>query len=1410
MNNLSKSILNYFATFTETKFSFRTLVNYRWTDTELTLPLSIYPEFEEDLLNDISKGKLVNKTIKLGDYRVFMPKKEIILSYKEILAEKCNQKLIDSSLKKAETDISKTSNSEDEKARQNLIMKNGLRLYNLKLREEVEKTVINLQEKRINELMEDYKISQRPKTTSSIPTLTQKYFDDFQKIASKCSSSDKYLSDIEKYLSESVEDLTLFDLFFSIQNYLPFQRSGTMYLFFHSLVKADNKTESFPLYFIEVNIQSIDNQIELSFPRNLVLINVPAINYHQFESILTVPRATNSSDAVSYLRQVEGFFQHNYGIESPFIFERNFSTIIAEDEKLPQIFYKVGLQVVQNENKRILDYSELLTVGDGPSGKFGKFLDDYINGNVENTRDIIDKQFKDRFPAKSPSRYMAESPIPLNKSQKNILLALEHPKNKIVVVDGPPGTGKSYTISAITYWANKNNKSVVVSSHKKEAIDVIEGLLTTSFKKLHPNAKPSIVRIGDDDAANNKPEISFSAAVVSAAADRNSDFNIEAAEQDLKNIKVRLENALSNRINQSSDYKELIEKMVAYEKKCESLVNKDFINSLPAILDQDKKIDIDQLELFVSEHDLTLFKNISLEQLQYLVDRQGKIKATLDACEKIENLPIELLHFQPTAKNLSKIFIEDATIIVNSFEKNLLLNKLTMKDAKTSMFRQVIGRAKSKEDIEISLKECMGLKASDSIGDIAKLYNKSREDLTVDDLRFGIEKITNFYKYKVEISRVAEFMSESRLNNIAIPDFYKLLKYVLELAGDHNKEFETVISIFTLFKNELRQLSVFSEDVSTLERLKQLGGVEKNYWEVIKLHVQVAIPRTSAKMRDLFEQYYSLEQKIIENKNDERLKQTNQEQGDISRMKIMIDQGKRLDAEQLRIMLKNIACVLASPETISRYFPMQEDVIDLLILDEASQVSIAESISLILRAKQVVIFGDELQYGAVSAVNVSSKYQECYFRDVVDSFSKDFKRNISEEEKNRLVSEVGTNDDDYVIEQFTTPQKETTVEWLKTFNIRTSTLSFCKAIANYNTSLREHFRSFREIIDYSNDFFYKPCQIELTVNRIRTKPIGEVLRFIKVETKGKAEANVNLDEIDVIRKDIEEYIKNGFKGTFGIIASFREQAKRIEDNFQKELTNYRTLSKNNKLKIWFVGDVQGEERDVIYYSLVQDKKIDNADLRTIYPVIGGAADTIRSLKMQRLNVGFSRAKDTMVFVHSMPIEDYSDTRLGDAVKHYRKLLEEAKENDFVVDEEVFDSPMEKMLYGLLLQTDFVKNNHKNIRIIPQFNIGAYLQAEYKKYLPKYRADFLVTLSNGGKEQTLILEYDGIEYHYKNPEEVNANNFSQEYIDYDINRQLELESYGYRFLRINKFNLLPTEPGQNKVSVLNKMLEVNFS
>ena len=105
-----------------------------------------------------------------------------------------------------------------------------------------------------------------------------------------------------------------------------------------------------------------------------------------------------------------------------------------------------------------------------------------------------------------------------------------------------------------------------------------------------------------------------------------------------------------------------------------------------------------------------------------------------------------------------------------------------------------------------------------------------------------------------------------------------------------------------------------------------------------------------------------------------RLKGFQSHPADLQKIKRNIAAGKRLTTEQARLLCATYSCIIAEPEAVFKFFPMEEGLIDTLNFDEASQVSIAHSLSLILRAKQVVVFGDKYQYGAVSAVNVSRRY----------------------------------------------------------------------------------------------------------------------------------------------------------------------------------------------------------------------------------------------------------------------------------------------------------------------------------------------------------------------------------------------------------------------------------------------------
>jgi len=55
MKKFAKSILNYFATYTETRFNFRKKIDYKWTDDSLTSDLSVFPDFQKKILDALAQ-----------------------------------------------------------------------------------------------------------------------------------------------------------------------------------------------------------------------------------------------------------------------------------------------------------------------------------------------------------------------------------------------------------------------------------------------------------------------------------------------------------------------------------------------------------------------------------------------------------------------------------------------------------------------------------------------------------------------------------------------------------------------------------------------------------------------------------------------------------------------------------------------------------------------------------------------------------------------------------------------------------------------------------------------------------------------------------------------------------------------------------------------------------------------------------------------------------------------------------------------------------------------------------------------------------------------------------------------------------------------------------------------------------
>jgi very-short-patch-repair endonuclease len=1504
MKNFAKSILNYFAAFNETRFRFGSKLSYEWSNDSFTLDFSVFPVFQKKLLDSISLGTPFRFEIHKGEYIVSLDSGE----FKKVLLARIETDLdtafLASCIEQCRTQLREADPERDPSEVETRAVVEGLREYNLVFRKKALESLAGLQDQRIKALQSEYAVMKVPVSSFNPQREVQRLFEELQKMASASPPIADYVKAVKAFVDSQTFNLVIFDLHALLRRYLQLVTSQSLYIFFHEIAGDSRK---YPLFTVEVHIQDRDRGIVVESLRDAVMLNTPAINSFEFDTILTTPRAAKLEAAASELSVIEKFLQAKFNVTESFMFASPFRPLIRED--LPQVAYRLGLQAVKDEDRRILDYSELITgLDDGAGQKFIDLVSRYVDGKVESTADEVQRAYSESFPRKSTERLASSVlsvPMNLNETQKKILTAVQNPKNQIIVVDGPPGTGKSYAIAAIVYLANQMNKSVVITSHKKQALDVIDNMLTERFKKLHLRSKPAVLRLEKPGgpATLNSMDNTLSTQVINGARNRAYGINRDAVAADRTTLFNQIDQDNRHFWENTTRYKDTVQKAFALAQEEEALFRS--VSVEPIRLPAGTLMPVDRIrKLAGCFHDNPL--SVSLDAFSTLFARRKELPEVLEKCDKLNKLsasipaaviarissvPAGLDDLDHIVCELAACLEKDVPIGSISLDKLQLkpphdfgtltyqdilalkedVTRLAVLSAKLlgmgrllkgkdiKAVRQNIGRrypealkqidrdgsqaflAKLHETVAYAdsavaacpgptrdyilsgFKSCSPESLSQGLANLKSLKFKPATDVIGDLLGMPFTKadlgqiqaalaqlkvLREYHELRKDIEFFADLLN-SGSHDLAV--LYAILKKAQAVVDKTDQEDISALSLlFQHYAPVLKKLEIDQNNLATLSQLLVPADRSERFFSYLQLHAELSsAPHTVPPTRRLLDDYFGKTQKLIENTADLRFSGLVKHAGHVQQILTAITAGRRISQEQAQVLTSHLSCIISEPGLIAQYFPMEADIIDLLIIDEASQVSIAESISLMLRARQTVVFGDELQYGAVSAVNVSERYAAHYFKNILRDYAIDRNQAISDEEKERLAQEASREltEDEQEASRFI-PITPGTREWLKTFSIRTSTLAFARALTNYSESLNVHFRSFPEIISYSNEYFYKESQIELVPNRIRTKPIREVLRFLKVETKGNSGRRVNLDEIEAIKNDIENVIAQGYKGTIGVICSFQDQKDRMEEVFRREMRIHPDLVRNHRFTVWFVGDVQGEERDMIYYSFVEDKKLDNGSLRDIYPVIGGTADNIRRLKMQRLNVGFSRAKDTMVFVHSMPLTDYSDTRLGNALLHYEKMLNTAHDQ-YVADESVFGSPAEKELYRLLLQTKFFQTHRDSLRLIAQFEIGKYIREEYHRYIPNYRVDFLLTKSQGGKEKSLVLEYDGVEFHTRNPEIVTRHNFDQEYLEYDIERQLELESYGYSFLRINKYSLIPDKQGRSQADVLNDLLEKIF-
>jgi very-short-patch-repair endonuclease len=488
-------------------------------------------------------------------------------------------------------------------------------------------------------------------------------------------------------------------------------------------------------------------------------------------------------------------------------------------------------------------------------------------------------------------------------------------------------------------------------------------------------------------------------------------------------------------------------------------------------------------------------------------------------------------------------------------------------------------------------------------------------------------------------------------------------------------------------------------------------------------------------------------------------------------IKTIIKNKERFPKDEFEKLKKAFPCIIAGIRDYADYIPLESDIVDLVIIDEASQVSIAQAFPAILRAKKILVMGDKKQFSNIKSNQAANITNNEYLNGLKDNFFQNIGRDPSQTQR------------------------------LTKFDIKTSILDFFEFIHNYRTMLKKHFRGYPELISYSSKYFYDDS---LQAVKVRGKLIDDVLKFEVIEHDDKVDLlelqNSNKLESDFIISKLKEMKKNGDKLTVGIITPFTNQQKFITSEISK-LEEAEYFYEELRLKVMTFDGSQGEERDYIFYSMVVTPLKDNLNSIFIKSLANRDLEEDASMRVARLNVGFSRAKECMHFVLSKPIMEYTD-EIGTAIKHYYRKLEDVKKGPDIDDVDK-NSPMEAKVLSWIRETSFYNNNSENIDLQAQFPVGEYLKQIEKYYThPKYKTDFLLSYKDDKeKYHQIIIEYDGFEYHFRNKEMVNELNYNHYYNEDDVYREKVLESYGYSFLRINRFNL-----GKEPVQTLNERLE----
>jgi hypothetical protein len=1181
------------------------------------------------------------------------------------------------------------------------------------------------------------------------------------------------LKDVKDKLCSFFEGFAAGDLFFEVSelfNNKTLMEKQEFYLYFCDI---SYKSFTYPLFYIPIQIEKTEDGFSFTFD-SLLYVNRKAIQFISQDYNAQIERKGTMGAFLERIIYLAEKRQHligevdralkeaaNYFGLSPYLDTGNPERQVAKGPSV-QISNNCYLGLFDKSDESLVnDYEDILQKlkagDDGLAAAFQLLVDDFITNNPVS---VVSEVERDWDGQSSGDKLVYSSPVPLNEEQRQILAAIRKDNCKYITVEGPPGTGKSHTITAIACDAILKNKCVLVLSDKKEALDVVEDKITETMNKvrLDKNFQNPILRLGQAGNTYSK--------ILSTASMEKIKEHYKAVKNEYQKLETNIDQSVGGLKGQIAN------SISAYDKiKLEEISE---FERLEAEIQAMSDLPLDLAELSADE--------LSDENMSSLRDEMLEIKRKFTGDDS--NLLNLFKKFYPTDNSPSAFacFMTFLTIAEALREK--------AKDHLPSVEKIRSITAEGLASLHTFIQECLKAKSGftgyllkgkqlASLGQTLAL--KLPHDFINPHLCLPqLQAVVAVFAHGQQLKAAQEISSAFKFDPDFVQSVHQLLtlKITLPTAEERKSLIDGmagVKSLLSQYKSTAQKCGIDQNSFFSFMHNKLTEFPEARLGKVLRyLHLKNDLHGHFDKIPEF---NYVEEKKVIEElvttqmtyKMDERIIDFYENhRNDARTLSGVISKKQRFDKNVFEKLRNSFPCILASIRDFAEYIPLESDLFDIVIIDEASQVSIAQAFPALLRGKKIIVLGDKKQFSNVKSSQARSDTNREYLNHLRDVFHD------------------------------TISSEATKIERLGKFNIKTSILEFFERINNFNIMLKKHFRGYKEIISYSSKHFYDDS---LQAIKIRAKPIEQVIKFDFIDHDGRIETveNSNRLEIEAIVAEVERIAKEE-EASIGILTPHTNQQKLLVEAFSKH-PEYEHFTKGHKLKIMTFDTCQGEERDIILYSMVANPASDKLwgifikDAKSVDLEEGG------QIKFQRLNVGFSRAKERMHFFLSKPIDAFTGS-IGEALVHYQRALEEAKKLPNANDTDP-NSPMEKKVLNWLQDTAFFKLNRSNIELHAQFPLGEYIKQLDKRYThPSYVVDFLLVFTDpSGKQHRIIIEYDGFEYHFQDHAAINEFSYGQYYTEQHVYREKVLESYGYNFVRINRFNV-----GTDPIITLHNRLE----